>query len=120
MSNLSNPTNRVGVNAAVDLAQSRLIDYDGNYASGTSASKGITEFGQTANKQATLINAGTSSLELDVSVTVGQEIMAGTDGKGVVATNSSAFPLGTVVSAIALESGSAGGIIEVQIVNYKI
>ncbi len=121
MGDLYNAKSTCGVKAAVDLTEHRFVGFDGNYAASASALvKGITQFSALTGAQATLINGGTALLEINATISTGQEISAGANGMGVLVTNSSAFPLGNVVSAIALEDGVTGDVIEVQIVAYKI
>lgn len=121
MGDLYNATSTCGIKAAVDLTEHRFSGYDGNYAAtaGTLV-KGITQFKALTGEQSTLIDGGTALLEINATITAGQEVSAGANGMGVLAVDSSGFPLANVVSAIALEDGVANDIITVGLVRYKI
>ena len=103
-----------------DVVRHRFIAHNGSYATGGGGVRGVSKDGANAGEKVTLFVNGSCQLELEEAVTLGAEIMAGTTGKGKIATNSGTLPLGTFVSAIALEAGSIGETIEVRLVNYKI
>jgi hypothetical protein len=104
--------------ASGDLSgsQFRLVTFVGNdcYLPGSGAfCAGVLQNKPKDNEHAAVIHQGFSKLFLGTSLGAQQEVMAGPNGGGILASS------GQMVHAITLTAGNSGEIIDAEVVKYR-
>lgn len=102
---------RLTITPSVNLSANRLINVSNNYATSAQYGYAVTTEAVTSGNPTDVVVTGIAFVELgENGFYAGDEIIAGTDGKGVLQTGSD------TVSGIALEDGGNGDVIKVKLV----
>ncbi len=97
------------IKVAENVSEGRFIDFDGNYAENGEAMSGVAIFEAESGSYTDIAVFGRMYVELEATVSKGQAVTCGTDGKAKVATT------GDNVGGYAVEAGNNGDFVVIQL-----